>query len=412
MKRDSVLIFAILSIISFSFLNAQTKQNDKAVFVESKNDFYENMQKEINSFNKKENSPRKSFKVDVSKMDLPKSEKEFTQYFHFEPISQGMTGTCWCFSTTSYFESEIYRQTKRKINLSELYTVYWEYVEKAKRFVKERGNSEFGEGSEANAVRRIWEVYGVVPDESYNGMKQGQKFHDHGKLYEEMYNYLKSVKANNEWDENKVVSTIKSILNHYLGEPPTTLKVDGKNLTPQEYLQSVVKLNLNDYIDVISLMEAPYYTQIEYKVPDNWWHDASYYNVPLDEFMQIYKSAIRNGYTIVMGGDVSEPGIVADADVAIVPSFDIPSENIDENARQYRFTNGTTTDDHGIHTVGYLEKNGKDWYLVKDSGAGAMNGNSVGYYFYNEDYVKLKMVDFMVHKDAMKDILKKFEVKE
>ena len=101
-------------------------------------------------------------------------------------------------------------------------------------------------------------------------------------------------------------------------------------------------------------------------------------------------------------------GMSLNTDVAIVPDFDIPSQYIDENARQLRFSNKSTTDDHGIHLVGYMTKNGKDWYLIKDSGSGSRDGNNKGFYFYSEDYVKLKIMDFMVHKDAVKDLLAKF----
>ena len=117
---------------------------------------------------------------------------------------------------------------------------------------------------------------------------------------------------------------------------------------------------------------------------------------------------------MAIGGDVSEAGFLArEANAAVIPSFDIPSAAIDENARQFRFSNETTTDDHGMHVVGYLEKDGVTWYLVKDSGAGSRTGGkennkNFGYYFFHEDYVKLKMMDFTVHKDMMKDFLPKF----
>ena len=95
--------------------------------------------------------------------------------------------------------------------------------------------------------------------------------------------------------------------------------------------------------------------------------------------------------------------------MAVVPSFDIASSAIDENAREFRWTNHTTTDDHGIHVVGYAEKDGKDWYLIKDSGSGSRNNSHAGYYFYHEDYVKLKMLGFTVHKDVAEEILKKIK---
>ena len=135
--------------------------------------------------------------------------------------------------------------------------------------------------------------------------------------------------------------------------------VEGKEYTPQSYLRDYLKIDPDDYVDVLSYMQQPYGQQVEYEVPDNWWHSKDYYNVPLDTFMKILKSALRGGYSVSLGGDISEPGRNAEKKVFMVPTFDIPSENIDENARQYRFGNGSTTDDHGIHLIGYKETNGK-----------------------------------------------------
>ena len=410
MKKRIIYLLALV-LLSPAFIFAQKKQANKAVFSNSKSPYWETVQEDIKDFNKKDTPEKKYFKVDFTGLDVPKSPKEFTKSFHNTPINQGLTGTCWCFSTTSFFESEIYRQTKRELKLSEMYTVYWEYVEKAKRFVQERGNTEFGEGSESNAVRRIWKKYGIVPEEAYTGMLPGQKHHDHSKMYAEMNSYLQTVKANNNWNEETVVSTIQSIMDHYMGKPPVKVMSEAGELTPKQYFEQVVRLNMDDYVDVISLMESPYYQKMEYNVPDNWWHDNDYYNVPLDEFMSIVKNAVRKGYTVAIGGDVSEPGCSSQNEIAMIPSFDIPSEYIDENARQMRFSNQTTTDDHGIHIVGYTEKNGKDWFLIKDSGAGSYSSPNPGYVFFHEDYVKLKMVDFMVHKDLAKDILGKFTQK-
>ncbi|MCA2005390.1 MAG: peptidase C1, partial [Ignavibacterium sp.] len=188
----------------------------------------------------------------------------------------------------------------------------------------------------------------------------------------------------------------------------TSFTYEGKTYTPQSFLKGYLKLNMDDYVDVLSYMQQPYWQQVEYEVPDNWWHNKDYYNVPLDDFMNAIKSAIKNGYTLAIGGDVSEPGYDSWTKCAVVPTFDIPSEYIDENARQFRFSNETTTDDHGIHLVGYKEQDGKMWFLIKDSGAGARNVDPKGFYFYHEDYVKLKIMDFLVHKDAVKDLLNKF----
>jgi len=334
----TVILTAFLSGISLS----QQVTKDKGVFIDPKNEYRDRIQSDVDSFNKKEKAKKKVYKIDFTNMDIPRSAGEFTQVWHNTPVNQGFTGTCWSWSATSFFESEIYRIHNQQIRLSPMYNAYWEYVEKARRFVKERGNSEFGEGSECNALKRLWNMYGIVPYEIYSGLLPGQKVHNHNKMYREMNDYLKSIKASNSWNEEEVLSTIRSILNHYMGTPPEKFTWNNKEYTPQEFFKSVVRLNMDDYADVISLMQEPYYKKILYNVPDNWWFDSSYYNVPLDIYMNALKEAIKKGYSISLGGDVSEAGIESHSKAAVIPTFDIPSEYIDENARQFRFLNGTT----------------------------------------------------------------------
>ena len=408
--KTIISLLTTLVILSLLSTTIAQDQKEKGVFVEEKDGFYKNdILKSIDEFDNPEKEKKKDFKLDFSGMELPTSKDQFTSYWFNDPVSQGRTGTCWCFSTTSFFESEIYRLHGMKVKLSEIYTVYYEYIEKAKRFIRERGDSEFEEGSEANAVPRIWEMYGIVPAEAYSGLLTGQKFHDHKVMHKEMKAYLENVKANNAWDEEAAITVIKSIMNHYIGEPPTEFYFERTKYSPVDFLNNYIKIIPDDYVDILSYMQKPYYKQVEYEVEDNWWHSDVYYNVPLNVFMDALKYAIRNGYTMSIGGDVSEAGYDSWHKVAVVPTFDIPSDYIDESARQFRFSNKTTTDDHGIHLVGYMEKDGKDWFLIKDSGAGSRNTGDKGFYFYQEDYIKLKMMDFMVHKDAVENILKKFK---
>ena len=410
------MLFVVILVLCSVSMNVTGQNKDKATFRERQSGFYQDsILRDDRDLNARLAPPEvhMSFVVDLTSVSLPnKFDLYKNQHWHNPPVSQGNTGTCWCFSTTSFLESEIYRTNKMKVKLSEMYTVYWEYVEKARRYIQERGNSAFAEGSEANATTRIWKKYGVVPADAYTGLLNGRVYHNHQKMFKEMQDYLGSVKNNSSWDEETALSTIKSILNHYLGEPPTEIMVKGKKVTPLQYLREVIKINPDDYVEILSYKQEPFYTQVEYKVPDNWWHSEDYYNVPLDQYMDALKSAVRKGYTVSIGGDVSEPGWDRSTQCAVIPDFDIPSDYINDDARQFRFSNRTTTDDHGMHLVGYLEKDGKDWYLFKDSGSGSRNNDpkakEFGYYFVSEDYVKLKMMEFTVHKDAVKELLTKF----
>ena len=404
MKKAAALL--LLTMLAVPFLAySQEKAKDKGVFVEPKPGFWEEIEKATRAFGQVPPPVRKNFVVDLTGFEAPKGLEGFNAPWHNPPVSQGNTNTCWSFSTTSFFESEVYRLTGKKVRLSEVYTVYGEYLERTKRFIRERGDSYVAEGSEANAVTRNFRNYGIVPWETYTGLKPGQKFHDHSKLIEEVRAYLIGLKASGAWNEAAALETVKAILNDHLGVPPAKFTVEGKEYTPQTYLRDFLKINPDDYADVVSYMQQPYGPGVEYEVPDNWWHSKDYLNVPLDTFMKILKKSLAAGFTMSLGGDVSEPGKNPDKKVFMIPTFDIPSEAIDDSARQFRFGNQTTTDDHGIHLIGMKEIGGKTWFLIKDSGSSSFNTEPKGYYFLTEEYVKLKMMDFMVHKDALKGII-------
>lgn len=357
----------------------------------------------------KEEENAVEIRFDFTGVQKPASPDVFRSTFHFEPLRQYLTGTCWCFSTTSYFESEAYRLTGEKIKLSEMFTVYYEFLEEARRYVRERGDSFFDEGSEGNAVILVWKNYGIVPAASYKGELDADGRHDHSEMVAEMKSYLDYIKGNDYWDEETVLSSLKIIMDKYMGRPPERIAYKSKEMTPKQFLAEVLRLNLDDYVPVMSTLSHPFYECGEYEVKANWWRSKDYYNVPLDEFYGIIKYAIQNGYSVRLNGDVSEPGYYGPEDAAIIPTFDIPGEYIDQDARELRFNNKTTTDDHDIHLVGHTAIGDHDWFLIKDSASSAQQGEHKGYYFYRDDYVKLKMLTYIVHRDAIKAVVGDFE---
>jgi bleomycin hydrolase len=278
-----------------------------------------------------------------------------------------------------------------------------------RRFVRERGDSYLAEGSESNALPRIWKQYGIVTEGAYTGVLSKDGRHDHSRLIAQLTELADWVKAHDIWDEDRVLAMTRVILDRELGPPPQRFAYEGKEYSPKEFLAQVLRLNLDDYVEVMSTSSLPFYTQGEYKVPDNWWHDTSYYNVPLEEWYAAFKRAVQQGYTMALGGDVSEPGYNGFENEAVVPSFDIPQGYIDQDSRELRFYEHSTQDDHGIHVVGYAKVGGRDWFLIKDSARSSRWGKFEGYYFYRDDYVRLKMLEFTVHKDAVRDLLAKFE---
>jgi bleomycin hydrolase len=358
---------------------------------------------------RKHEAEERQIRFDFTGVEKPASPEVFESVFHFDPVRQYLTGTCWCFSTTSFFESEVYRLTGRKIKLSEMHTVYYEFLEKARRYVAERGDSFFDEGSEGNAVIMIWRKYGVVPAASYKGELNPGGRYDHSEMTQEMKDYLAYVKEKDYWDEGTVIASLRAIMDRHMGSPPERIAYDSKELTPVEFLDEVLGLDLDQYVAIMSTLSQPFYEYGEYEVSGNWWHSADYYNLPLDEYYEVIKHAIRNGYSVRLNGDVSEPGYNGFEDAAIVPDFDVPQEYIDQDSRELRFNNKTTSDDHDIHLVGYTAVGDRDWFLIKDSASSAQHGRFKGYYFYRDDYVRLKMLTFIVHKDAVREVVGRFK---
>jgi bleomycin hydrolase len=429
--KKSVWLLAACILLVFSVLTISSEpKNDKAVYrkkhqdatlkqisdeqkkAESEKEKVTNeIIKKNKDIEKAKKEKEKTLRFDLSKIEKPVKVEQFKSFFHFPPIPQLMTNTCWCFSQTSFYESEIYRMYGEKIKLSEMYTVYYEYIDKIKRYIKERGYSYFAEGSEGNALDRVWKQYGIVPAEAYVGMIPPDALLNHDPLIRDLKNLLDWVKENSYWDEEIVIDLAKVILNKYMGKPPQEFAYKGKTYTPMTFFKDVVRLNMDDYVQFQSTLALPFYIKGIFDVPDNWWLSADYYNVPIDDFMNIINGAISKGFTIAIGGDVSESGYNGWEKACVVPTFDIPGDYIDQNARELRIFNSTTEDDHGIHLVGYTKIGGHNWYLIKDSARSARQTKPEGYQFYRDDYVKLKMLTFSVHKDAVKDYLSKIEKK-
>ncbi len=403
MRRTAILIISVFALSVFA-----TGQQDQLKYKTYEPGFYHQfILKDVRKVNQELNkkSQEKHLVMDQSDLKLPDDPDEYTSVWAQPTLSQGNAGTCWAYGGTSFFESEHKRLGGDAVKLSEIYTVYWEYVEKARRFVQTRGESHFSQGSQANAVTRMIKLHGAVPNDAYSGLPQERTYHTHAKMAKEMNTYLENVKSSAAWNEDRVISTIKSIMNHHIGKPPENFKYKGKQYTPASFRDSYLKINPDDYVDVMSTIEFPYNTQAMYKVPDNWWKCDTYRNLSLEDYMDMLNASLINGYSVAIGGDVSEAGFSRNTNAAVIPDFDIPSKNINANAREFRFDNNSTSDDHIMHITGYQKYKGDMWYLVKDSSSGSRNveedSKKFGYYFMHEDYIKLKILTFTVHRDML-----------
>lgn len=403
MKRGWINYLPTVILIGLAFfLACQKEETRKGAIAASLRDTC------IYQTEKIEGKETTALTMDFSSVERPTRVEDFSSVFHLPPIQQGKTSACWSFAVTSLLEAELMRLRRPVVKLSEMYIVYWEFVEKARRFVREKGNSFFGGGSEPNAVIERMKQYGAVPASDYPGLLPERQEHNHAELFQEMQAYLHSCQQQNYWEEEKIISHLRKILDKHLGPPPTKVNIEGKALTPQEFVNNYLQLPLDDYVAIMSFKYLPFYTRGEFKVPDNWWHSQDYYNVPLEDFYQAILRAIKKGFSLVLSVDFSEPGNSGQHNIGIIPSFDIPRQYIDQDSREMRFFNSSTTDDHGVHLVGYKESSNGTWFLLKDSWWTAYTGPIKGYFFYRDDYVKLKALALLVHREAVEDLLAKF----
>lgn len=340
--------------------------------------------------------------------EQPASLAAFAQVPHLPPVPQDYSGTCWSFATTSLLESEAMRTSGRSVKLSEMATVYWEYLAKASRFIRERGESALSPGSEANAVTRIWSQHGAWPRAAFPGLPTEEQRHDHERLHAEWEAMLGSFESAGLWDEAAGTAMLRVILDRQLGRPPESFAFEGKAVRPEAFMREVLRIDPEAYVDLMSTLRIPFYTRGEIEVEDNWWHDAGYHNLPLDDLYAALEGALQKGYSASIAIDTSEPGHDGQNDVMFVPDYDIPGDRIDQLAREYRLAHEVTTDDHGVHVVGFAEHAGHGWFLAKDSGRSARRGAHRGYFFIRDDYVRLKMLAMTVHRDAVAGLLAKF----
>ncbi len=354
---------------------------------------------------------------------------------------QNKSGTCWCFAGTSFFEDEIRRMGGDSLDISEMYTVRQCYKDKAERFIRLYGETNFAPGGSITDVPYVWKHYGVIPEEAYRGLEYGEEKHVHGELDKALKAYLQAVVAR----PNKKISTawrkgVDALLDAYLGEVPETFVVNGKTYTPQSYA-AALGLDPDNYVPLTSFTHHPFYDWFAVEVPDNWTWSA-YGNLPLDEFKAVVDNSLAKGMPLVWAADVSEGGFKWKDGVALMPKdkgeadmdgtelarwvklsdkeradskFDFkgPVEEITvtPQLRQEMFDSQETTDDHGMEIVGTAtDQAGNRYYKVKNS----WDTNQIydGFFYVSEPYFLAKTISILVNKDAIpKETAKKLNIK-
>lgn len=382
-----------------------------------------------------------AFPALAEKKDKKKDKKQGYVFTSVKDIpttsvkNQYRSGTCWSFSSMSFFETELIRKGKGNFNLSEMFVVWHTYSQKAINTVRWHGNLNFGGGGAFHDVAWVWKNFGVVPEEVYSGLQYGEKKHVHGELDALLDEYVETVIKN----KNRKLTPVwhkglDGILNAYLGEVPENFTYEGKEYTPKSFAEEL-GLDMSDYVELGSYTHHPFYEKFILEVPDNWMLDEIN-NIPMDDLLEVIENAIMNGYSVAWGADVSEKGFSWKNGLAIVPdedkpeiagmesekwekmddkerskllySFDEPvnEKEITQEMRQKQFDNYQTTDDHGMLITGIAkDQRGEMFFKVKNSWSEKGSPYN-GYFYASKPFVELKTIDILVHKDAIPQKIK------
>ena len=348
--------------------------------------------------------------------------------------NQAGTGTCWCFATTSFIESELLRMGKGEYDLSEMYIVRYNYVDKLKDNFVQQGKGNLGQGSVGHDWITEFVKNGIVPDEVYTGLNYGMVNHNHSEL-NSFVNAIATVPVKRNKESDQYFNIVDAVLDTYLGKVPQSFTFKGVGYTPKSFTASL-GLVPEDYLEITSLTLFPFYTQGVVPIPDNW-RKMNYYNVPLNELIGIIDSALIKGFTVAWDGDVSEKGFSHSKGVAIIPEVEntdqynsadkarlgklskeeraaeaykfikpFPEVKVTQESREAAFDNHTTTDDHLMHLTGIVkDENGTKYYITKNSWGTDRNPFG-GYLNMSENYVRAKTIAIMVHKNAIPVALK------
>ncbi|WP_289753774.1 aminopeptidase C [Bacteroides acidifaciens] len=352
--------------------------------------------------------------------------------------NQNRSSTCWSFSGLGFVESELLRMGKGEYDLAEMFVVHKTMQDRGINYVRYHGDSSFSPGGSFYDVIYCIKNYGIVPQEVMPGIMYGDSLPVHNELDAVASGYINAIAKGNLKKLTPVWRNgLAAIYDTYLGKCPENFTYQGKEYTPQSFVQSL-GFNPDDYVSLTSYTHHPFYSQFSIEIQDNWRNGLSY-NLPIDEFMAVMDNAVKKGYTFAWGSDVSEQGFSRDG-IAVMPDITKETElsgsdmarwtgltaagkrqmmttkpspeiEITQEMRQVAFDNWETTDDHGMLIYGIAkDQNGKEYFMVKNSWG--KSGKYNGIWYASKAFVAYKTMNILVHKDALpKEIAKKLGIK-
>ncbi len=307
---------------------------------------------------------------------------------------QNRSGTCWDYSTLSFFEAEILKATGKQYTLCEAFVANKTYLERAIQVVRYHGDCQFAQGGSAEDVLHTLKTHGICPIDAmpFPGSLYGDSLNNFNEFFRVLSPYVEAVAKSDAKKLSKAWKTgMQGILDAYLGKCPERFVYEGKEFTPQSFAQSL-GLQWNDYVGITSYTHHPFYTWFTIEVPYKW-RGQHCYNVPLDSMMTFIDTALDRGFTVCWGGDVSGNGFTRQG---IAQEDTLPTQQL----RQQRFDSWKSTYDHVMLIYGKArDQHGLEYYMVKNSWGEA--GPYKGIWYMRRNYIALNTTYIFLNRRAL-----------
>ena len=356
--------------------------------------------------------------------------------------NQHQSGTCWCYSGLAFLEAELLRMGKGSYDLSEMYLVSLTYNDRAMASIRTGGDVSFGQGGVFPDILYGMSHYGLVPEEFMRpGIMYGDTLANHTELSTITNAMVSAIAKNNKLSQllsspqgsllcSQAIASVHDI---YLGTLPKYFSYQNHEYTPMTFYQST-GIDASDYVCLTSFSHHPFFSQFAIDVPDNW-RRSLFYNIPINDLINLIDSALQDGYPVLWGGDVSEVGfrMGIHKGFCVLPAIQVdyaigsnmghwagknartiqkeaakhptPQRWVSQEERQLAYDNRETGDDHSMLLCGIArDQMGNEYYKVKNSWG--MVGPYQGFAFISKAYMRYKTVFVAVHKDALSSHLR------
>ncbi|VTS20388.1 aminopeptidase C [Streptococcus pseudoporcinus] len=359
--------------------------------------------------------------------------------------NQKASGRCWMFAALNTFRHQLISDFKlENFELSQAHTFFWDKYEKANWFMEQviaTADQELSsrkvkflldvpqqDGGQWDMVVALFEKYGVVPKTVYpesvssSNSKELNEFLN--KLLRQDAQILRECISSGldaqaiQTKKEALLQEIFNFLAMNLGLPPKTFDFayrdkdnqyhSEKDITPLEFYQKYVGLNLSDYVSIINAPTAdkPFGKAYTVEMLGNvvGSRDVRYLNVDMNRLKELAIKQMQEGETVWFGSDVGQmsdrkKGILATNTYDFEASMDLVLKQ--NKAGRLDYSESLMT--HAMVLTGVdLDPNGKPLKWKVENSWGEDVGNK-GYFVASDAWMDQYTYQIVVKKSLLSE---------